>query len=60
MLLGAILSIVLAITSKHPIPIAREIRAHILIAIAWPFVLLNIGRIFSKTIKGENDNKEED
>ena len=53
LLLGAILSVSMALTSKHPLPLGREIRAHVAIALFWPLVLFNIGRIYRKISQGK-------
>ena len=53
MLLGSILSVIMYMTSKKPLPIRREIVAHTIIAFGWPLVLINIGRLaFKDTNKG--------
>ena len=51
MLLGAILSVVMYITSKRPLPIKREIAAHLTILLFWPIILVRIGKLFFKSDK---------
>ena len=55
LLLGAILSTFMYISSRHPLPLGREICAHISITLFWPLVLFNIGRIFSRTWGNHED-----
>lgn len=60
LLLGAILSVVMYMTSRHPLPFGREIRAHLAIALFWPIVLINIGRIFGRLRKNEEQSRGND
>lgn len=59
-LLGAILSVILGITSRHPLPLWREVIAHTTIAILWPIVLIHIAlllrRISDSSAKSKSDN----
>ena len=47
-LYGAILSVVMYMTSKTKLPIKREIAAHLIIFLFWPAVVINLVRIYVK------------
>lgn len=59
-ILGAILSVILGITSKHPLPLGREIRAHLSIMILWPVVLVHIIRLTHSISNGTANSKSDD
>jgi hypothetical protein len=60
LLLGAILSTVMYMTSRHPLPLGREIAAHLTITLFWPIVLNNIGRIFGRLRKNQEQSRGDD
>lgn len=47
-IIGCIVSISLYITSATPLPVRREITAHTIIAIFWPFVMVSVVKTLLK------------
>ena len=51
LLVGAIVSTAMYMVSVWPLPLAREILAHISIVLFWPLVLVHTVRIFFRTLR---------